>query len=453
MDEIISLVLIVGILGIVVLFVFYMIKTYVLPKRVEELGEMINSGQIALAVKKLQSLLEENSRDPVIHYLLAEAYYRQNKIPQAMLEYKQVLKIGSFSGKVKEEMARSRLAKLYLQNKNLEEAKKEFLILTKLEPTNADHFYQVGLLFENVGYGEKALPYFKQASKINSSHEDAFYHIGYLEYMVGNMQEAKIALTETVKLNPSNFAAHYYLGMCLKNQKDYDWAVKEFDLALKDINLKPRAHLAKGMCLSAKEEYQKAINEYERGLALAQKSSENELNLRYQLAATAEKMRDFHTAIQNWERIYDVNANFFDVAEKLKTYEEYRTDDSIKDFMIASPGKFEMTCRQVVESMDLNILDVQVPDDSEVHIMATEMEGKWRNTKRSNRLIYIYRTTDPIPEKRVRQMHEDMRSKGATRGVCMTTSDFTAQALEFCQSRPIELKDKKDMIQSLRSIM
>ncbi len=452
MEDIISLILILGIAGIVILFGFYIFKTYVIPKKVEELSEMLKEGQLGPAIKKLQKMLEENDRDPYIHFLLAEAYNMQKNYQQALLEYKQVLKIGKFDSKVREEVVRSRLAKLYMQNRNLEEAKKEYLILTKLDPTNGDNFYQVGLLFENAGFGDKALPYYKSAVKVSRNHAEAFYHIGILEYNINNIQEAKVALTEAVKLNPQLYGAHYYLGLCLKNQKDYEWALKEFDVALKDDTLKSRAYLARGLCFLEKEQYQQAMAEFEKGLAITPKSSEMELHLRYNISICAERRRDFHTAIANWERIYDVNPKYKDVADKLKTYEEFRTDDAIKDFMIASPGKFEQISRKIIESMELSILDLQVVNDSEVHILATETEGNWRNSKRSNRLIYLFRTTDPIPEKALRQMHEEMRSKGATRGMAMTTSEFSQQAQLFCQSRPIELKDKKEFIAYLRAI-
>lgn len=453
MNEIISIILLLGILGVVGVFGVYIFKAYLIPKRVEELAEMLKAGNIGPVIKKLQSMLEDNDRDPYLHFLLAEAYLKQKKTPNAVMEYKQVLKIGKFGSKVKEENVRSRLAKIYLQQKNLEDAKKEYLILTKLDPTNGDNFYQVGLLFENAGLTEKALPYYKQAAKINPNHSDAFFHLGILEYNIGNVPDAKIALSEAVKLNPNLYGAHYYLGLALKNQKDYDWAIKEFDQALKDDNLKGKAYLAKGLTILAKEQFQKAMAEFDKGLGFVPKSSELELNIRYYMAHAAEALRDFHTAISNWERIADVNPKFKDVVDKLKTYEEFRTDDAIKDFMIASPGKFETISRQIVESMELNVIDLQVINDSEVNVLATEAEGSWRNTKRSNRLINIYRTTDPIPEKVVRQMHEDMRTKGATKGICLSTSEFTTQAQQFCQSRPIELFDKKELIPVLRQVV
>jgi len=452
MDEIVSIILIFGILGIVGIFAFYIFKTYVMPKKVEELAEMIKSGQIGPAIKKLQSLVEEDDRNPYTHMLLGEAYNIAGNIENAIVEFKKVLKIGKFGIKVKEQFIRGRLAKLFLKTRNLDDAKKEFLILTKLEPTNADNFYQAGLLFDNAGLSDKALPYFKQTVKINKTHADAYNQIGKIEYMEGNIPNAKLALTEAVKVNPNLYKAHYYLGLCLKNQKDYDWALKEFQYALKNQMLAPKAQLAVGLCYLEREQPQKAIPEFEKGLNLVQKGSEQELNMRYFLANSAEMTRDFHTAISNWERIHDVNPKFKDVDEKLKTYEEFRTDDSIKDFMIAIPGKFEAICRKMIEQMDLSITNLEVISDSEVHALTTEMEGKWRNTKRSNRVIYIFRTTDPIQEKELRQMHEDMRSNSATRGYCMTTSEFTSQSLQFCQSRPIDLIDKKELIKNLRAL-
>lgn len=452
MDEIITLILIGGILGIIGLFVFYVFKTYVMPKRIEELAEMIKAGQTGPAIAKLQKLLEENDRDPFIHFLLAEAYYKEKKLAQATMEYKQVLKLGKFGGRVKEEAIRSRLARIYLQNRNYEEAKKEFLILTKLDPSNADNFYQVGVLFENAGVIDKALPYFKQAVKVNRNFADAYHHMGVIEYNLSNIADAKVSLTEAVRINPNLYAAHYYLGLCLKNQKDYDWALKEFDRALNDDSLKGKAYLARGLCFYEKDQLPNAIKEFDKGLEVAPRSSELELNLRYSLAAAAEKRRDLHTAISNWERIMDINPRFRDTAEKLKTYEEFRTHDAIKDFMIASPAKFEAVARKIVENMELSVIDLAVESDSEVHILATEKESTFRNTKRTNRLIYIFRTTEAVQEKTIRTMHEDMRTRGATRGLIMTASEFSAQATMFAQSRPIELYERKHMIDVLKAV-
>lgn len=452
MDDLVTVLLLGGIIGVFAIFGYYVIRTYLIPKRVEELAEMIRQGHTGPAIAKLLKMIEEDERDPYLHFLLGEAYVRQNDFQSAAAEYRQTIKISKWNAQVKEAVVRSRLAKIYMQNRNFDEAKKEYLILTRLDGQNHENFYQVGVLFETAGLNDKALPYFKQAAKLKPTHADSFHHIGTIEYNIGNLSEARSALTEAVKHNPGLYSGHYYLGLCLKNQKDYDWAIREFDLASRDETLKGRAMLGKGLSLMEKGQIPTAQIELERGLLAAPKGSDLELNLRYAIAACAERKRDFHTAIANWERIADVNAKFRDVNDKLKAYDEFRTDDTIKDFMIAPLGKFEAQARAMVEAMTFKVIDLNVVDDSEVHVLATEEEGNRRNSKKSNRLIYILRTTDLIPERTVRQLHEEMRTKGANKGACISTSDFSSQAHAFIQSRPIELYDRKQLIQLLRAI-
>jgi len=455
MDEIFTLILIVGIIGIVVLFSFYLFKTYVMPKKVDELAHMIESGQVVLAIKKLQTLVEEDDHNPYLHFLLGEAYMKTGQLQEAQMEYKAALKyIVKDTSKVKEETVRSRLARLFMQTRNFNEAKKEFLILTKINPSDPENFYQVGMLFEKAGLSEKALPYFQQAAKINPSHGDSQYYIGVINYNFKNIRDAKAALTEAVRINPKNHGAHYHLGQCLRNQKELDWAIKEFDAASKDEGWYPRALLGKSLCFFEKEQYRKVITTLE-GVIDSVTNMDVKLNMYYYISIAAEKLRDFNIAINYWEKIVDINPKFRDVKEKLSTYEEFRTHDSIKDFMIASPGKFEKICRDLVEKDGYSVSDLQVVNDSQVMIIATDSpgQGALRATKSPTTIFMIYRTTDPIAEKELRQVHELMKSRNITRGACYTTSEYSTQAEIFCQSRPIELFDRKAMVDKLRGIV
>ena len=452
MNDLFSTILLLGITVIIGFFLFYIFRSYFAPKKLEELAEMIRLGHYGPAIRKLNSIIEQDERDIQAHFLLGEAYRLQAKYPQAITEYKMILKIGRFTNRLREEAVRSKLAALYLKINSLDEAKNEFLILTKLEPMNAENFYQVGLLFKNAGLADKAINYFRQASKVNPAHENALLHNGIMTYQQGGLLDAKKSLSQAVQLNPNLYEGHYYLGLCLKNQKDYDWAIKEFNMALRDPKLKAKAHLAKGLAHFEREEFEKAAQEFERGLGHTQAKSSTELNLRYFLGLAAERMRDLHTAIANWELIHDVNPKYKDVPEKLKTYADFRTEDTIKDFMIAAPTMFEEICKRLIGALELDLLEIQVENDIEVRAMATESEAKWRNSKISNRLIYIFRTTDPITEKVLRNMHEEMRKRSATKGICMATSSFTSQADLFSLSRPIELIDKTKMITYLRLV-
>ena len=166
---------------------------------------MIEAGHYGPAVKRLQSMIEENDRNAYAHFLLGTTYHKQKKKSDAIIEYRKVLRIGKFTNKMKEEMVRTRLGKLYLELGSLDEAKKEYLILTRLDPANSNHYYQVGLLFKNAGMFDKALNYFRQATQINPAHADAFLNEGIISYQHSKIIEAKNARNLVLRPEPENF--------------------------------------------------------------------------------------------------------------------------------------------------------------------------------------------------------------------------------------------------------
>jgi tetratricopeptide (TPR) repeat protein len=436
---------------LLVIFVLYIFSAYVFPRKLEEIAKMIESGQTKLAIKKLNEVLENDDRNAYAHYLLAEAYLMEKNIQYAILEYRQVIKLGKFSENVREIDVRSKLAKIFKEKRAIEEAKKEYLILTKINPLDYLNYYELGCIYFNAAVFERAVPYFKKSIASNDLHDMSYYYLGQIYYRSGNFQDAKQIFIDALKIDQKNYKAHYFLGLVLRQLGDYEWAIKEFDIAQKSEDIKVKSFLAKGTCYIEREQYPKAIIELERGLKFAKRGSDSELNIRYFLAESQEKIRDLHSAISNWEKIAEVDKNFRDVREKLKSYAEFRQDDRIKDFMIAGLSKFEHMCRKIVESMGYTIMDIDILSDTEIEFLATETEGKWRNTRKTNRIIRIVRKTETLSDNPLRHLNEQMKPKFATRVILITAGDFSQSAVDFSNTRPIELLGKSDLIGLLKA--
>ncbi|MBN1496636.1 MAG: tetratricopeptide repeat protein [Spirochaetes bacterium] len=435
---------------ILAMIVWYVLQAFVLPRRIDEIAQMIEAGQTKQAIKKLLDLLEKDDRNSYAHYLLAEAYAKEDNQKMATVEYRQVLKYGKYSDKVDEVDVRTKLAKLYLDQGLLDDAKSEYLILTKIEPDNFLHFFELGTIYFRSNAMDRATIFFKKSSSLNPRHEQSHYYLGQIYYQNNLYSDAKNSFLEAIKIEPANYRAHYFLGLVLRQMQDFEWAIKEFDIAQKSEDLKVKCFLAKGSCHMQKGLIPKAIMEFERGLKFARKGSDTELGLRWYLAECYEKTRDLHSAIHQWEKIAEMKPNFRDVQAKLKNYSEFRQDDRIKDFLISGLAQFEHTCRKIVEAMNFNITDINIISDTEIEMVATESEGKWRNTRQTNRLIRIIRTTDTIQERFLRTLHENMRNKNATRIIIITTGDYAQSAVEFANTRPIELYGKNELINILR---
>jgi tetratricopeptide (TPR) repeat protein len=431
------------------MLIFYFVYTYILPKKIEEIERMIEAGQTRMAVKKLTDILEKDERNSYAHYLLARAYVIENNMKFAILEYRQVLKYNKYNEKYSEVDVRLKLAKLYLEQKLLEDAKNEYLILTRIDPENFQTYYELGSIFFTLNQLDKATAFFKKSIALNTKHDPSYYYLGQIYYQSALYTEAKQAFLETIQIDPANYKAHYYLGLVLRQFSDFEWAIKEFDMAQKSEDLKVKCFLAKGACLMSMGMIPKAMMEFERGLKFARHGSDTELGLRYYLGECYEKTRDLHLAIHQWEKISEIKPGFRDVQQKLNTYKEFRQDDRIKDFLIAGLAQFEHTCRKIVEAMNFKIMDVEIISDTEIEILATESEGKWRNTRATNRIIRIIRTTDTLQEKLLRNLHESMKMKNATRIIVITTGEFAQSAVDFANTRPIELYGKNELISLL----
>ncbi len=432
------------------MIVVYTLQTFVLPRRIDEIAQMIEAGQIKQAIKKLTDILEKDDRNSYAHFLLADAYARDNNVKFAIVEYRQVLKYGKYSEKVVEVDVRSRLAKLYQEQGSFDDAKNEYLILTKLEPDNFQNFFELGSIYFRTNTLDRALTFLKKSAALNPRHEQSHYYLGQIYYQTNLYPDAKQCFIESIKIDPLNYRSHYFLGLVLRQMQDYEWAIKEFDIAQKSEDLKVKCFLAKGSCHMQKGMLPKAMMEFERGLKFARKGSDTELGLRYYLAECHEKTRDLHSAIHQWEKIIEVKPNFRDVQAKLKNYAEFRQDDRMKDFLISGLSQFEHTCRKIVEAMNFNITDINIISDTEIEIIGTESEGKWRNTRQTNRLIRIFRDTETIQDKTLRNLHESMKAKNVTRIIVISTGDFSQSAIDFANTRPIELYGKNELVGMLR---
>lgn len=429
----------------------YFFHIFIAPRKIEEIARMIDAGQTGLAIKRLTEALEKDDRDFYAHYLLAEAYKKEGNIQFAILEYRQVLKLGKYNEKVTEVNIRDKLAAIYKERNAIEEARKEYLILTQIDPLNYQNFFELGVIFYNNGMFDKAISYLKKSAVLNRNHDQTFYYIGQTMYRLANYQEAKQALAEAIRIDQGNYKAHYFFGLVLRQLGDYEWAIKEFEVAGKSDELRVKCYLAKGTCYTERDQFPKAILEFEKGLKYARKGSDSELNLRYFLADAQEKMRDLYSAITNWEMISKVKKSFKDVPAKLKLYADFRQDDNVKDFLIAGLAQFEILSRKLVEVMGFNISEIEI-DEMEVEIIAIEPEGRFRNLRRGSRLIKIIRNTDMINDTLLRKLHETMKTKSANRVMIIAAGEFSQSAIEFANTRPIDLLGKTELVSLLKKI-
>ncbi len=435
--------------GIAVLATF-LIRSIIIPKRVDVLEAMLKQGKNQAVVKAARQLIKNDARNQAAHYWLGRAYLADNKGELALMEYKIVNQIANFGSKIEEVNFRTEMGQLFVRYAQAEEALKEYLLLIKLEPEVSDHYYMAGKLFSERNRSDMAVNYLRKAVELNPRNGLALYELGVLLYREKKSVEARSVLESSLRLQPDNHSAYYYLGKLQKDAHDYVSALLSFEKAQREPEYKIRSLIERGGCYMSMGSFDKAIPELERAIRNANDDGSQEvLYARYFLAMCFEQNRELESAIGQWEKIYNKKPGFRDVAEKLSHYQEFRTDDKMKDFLTAGREDFLEFCRQIVaKGLDLQVRDMkEIPNG--VDIIAVKGDaGKWRNVKTQPFLIRILRVPEMIEEATIRALLEEMKKQNMIRCMLITSSGFTRTAIEYTNSRPIELFHK-DKLQEL----
>jgi hypothetical protein len=158
-------------------------------------------------------------------------------------------------------------------------------------------------------------------------------------------------------------------------------------------------------------------------------------------------MNRIEDAVVQWELIHSKKSGFRDVAEKLARFQDLRTNDRMKDYLTIGRDAFIEVCRQLTETLGLAVRDAHGIDNGG-EVIAVENTSKWRNARSLPKLIRFLRVADIIDEPAVRQVHEEMRKQGITRGLIVTSSTFSRLAQDYAEGRPIDLYGK-DRLESL----
>ena len=243
------LIIIIAIFAVVIISLLIIIlKNFVSPKRIEAVPRLIKQGKTQNAIKIAKQILAKDPKNYLAHYYLGKAYIKDNRTELAVIEYKNVNDNALFGEGINELSFRSEYSQLLLKYNQQNEALKNFLLLTKLDPQTAENFYQVGRIYEDQNRYDLALGFMQKCALLDKKHAKAHAEIGLMLYRTKQFNEAKKEIDMAIKLSPETYSSYYYLGKILKDAKDLQGAIKAFEKAQRDPDVKQKAIIEHGSC-------------------------------------------------------------------------------------------------------------------------------------------------------------------------------------------------------------
>ena len=135
------IVLIAAISVVVIGLLVFIIKAAAAPKKVDSVRRLLKQGKNQAAAKVAKQIIAKDPKNYLAHYYLGKAYLADNRGELALIEYKTVNEHALFDAVLQEVPFRREFAALLVKFDHKEEAMREYLLLTKQEPTNADNKY------------------------------------------------------------------------------------------------------------------------------------------------------------------------------------------------------------------------------------------------------------------------------------------------------------------------
>ena len=442
-----SIILIFVLAAAVFLLLFFVVKSVVSPKKIESLQKLIKQGKISSAIKNAKAIIQKDPQNYLAHYYLGKAYLKDKKSELALMELKYVDQHAVFDANLSELEFRQEIAPLYTKFNQPDEALKQYLLLTKLNPRDAENFYNVARIYEAKGKSDAALGFYDKTIKLNKRHVKAHAAMGLLLFRAKQLQEAKKEIDLAISLSPETFSSYYYLGKILKENKDFPGAVKAFEKAQRDSEFRQKALIECGTCYMAGNSIDNAINCFERAISSVKDSEKQEtLYARYFLASCYEKTRKIEKAIEQWELIYAKNHSFRDVAAKLSEYKDLQANDSLKEYLTSSEENFLQICKNAcIAGIKLEPQQITMQKWG-CQILATEAkDADWRSIRKQAFLIKFFRETDPLEDFIVRKTLDEIKSQNCSKAFICSSSGFTRSAVAAAENRPCELVNKESL--------
>lgn len=441
-------IIIIAIAAVVIIsLIIIIVKTIISPKRIDAIPRLIKQGKTQNAIKIAKQLIAKDQKNYLAHYYLGKAYIKENRTELAVIEYKNVNDNALFGEGINELVFRSEYSQLLLKYNQQNEALKNFLLLTKLAPQNAENFYQVGRIYEDQNRYDLALGFMQKCAMLDKRHAKAHAEIGLMLYRTKQFNEAKKEIDMAIKLSPETYTSYYYLGKILKDAKDLQGAIKSFEKAQRDPELKQKAIIEHGSCYMIAGRIDNALVDFQRAIELDKQGTQAEtLYARYFLAACYEKSRKIDKAIEQWEAIYKRNKSFRDVSAKLSEYKDLQANDYLKDYLTCSNEEFPYICKNaVIKGLGLQVLSCDQKKWGCQITGVNKSDESWMAVRKQVVFIRFYREPEPVEEAQIHEALDEMKTLNSVKSFLFSSSGFNTAAKRYAENRPVELVEKQKL--------
>ena len=432
-----STIVVIAIFAVMFLGAIYAIRLLRKVKLKSSIHKDIETGSKDQAAKTLLAMIRKDpfdveKRKQAAHLLIEIGNYNEAVVQlQSLLSY----------SRGREDNDRKEIYKLLADchNKlgNVDEAYKTFTLMRKVDPDDVEPYIELGKLEVQRQAPNEALQYFKKALSIQRDNFEVLKEIGIVFYQLKKFADALRVLKLAHTMNPQDPEVHFYLAEVNNSFDKHNDALKHYLKARVDARFAATSLIGAGKLLSAYKKFADALKVFILALKSEGLQREQRLEISYEIAEAYLAQGDIQNALKQWERILSRSANYRDVRAKVEKYEKMKYSNVLKAYMTAPQSSFLKLCRHIAVKFADNVVIMRGGSqrDSSVEIFAQAVY-KHRNM---TILFKLFRGTTKVGQLAIREFYEKVKETKASLGICITSTEFTDEALSFGEGRAMEL--------------
>ncbi|RUT10017.1 hypothetical protein DSM106972_005120 [Dulcicalothrix desertica PCC 7102] len=249
---------------------------------------------------------------------------------EAELLYRKVLELQPELNNQYQTTASNNLGNIFEEQGFLNTAVDFYKQALRLKPDYAEAYYNLGNVLQKQGKLDAAIEFYQQALRLKSDYAEAYYNLGNLYQQQGNLEAAIESYHQSLKNNPDCVKAHNNLGIVLQEKGRFDAAVESYQRALA---IKPdcaEAHNNLGIVLQEKGRFDAAVESYQRALAIKPDYAGTYNNL----GAIFKKQNKFDAAVESFKQAISFKHNYPKFHQNLGNtlYDQGRLEEAIESY-------------------------------------------------------------------------------------------------------------------------
>ncbi len=264
------------------------------------------SGDNAEAIRILSQMTKDRPLSAVPHAGLATIYVQQNRLEDAVTEYREALRLNP-----RDDESRVSYVKVLVSLPDFETALPIAQDYLHRHPHEFQSLYLMGWIDRERGNYNDAKEMLVQAVRLNPTHFDAHYSLGVVLTKVGEFGAAREQLEKALQIDPSSDEAHFRLATVLRSLGLPEEAKKQLNIYQSISAERAKKAVAANKATQAREflqigEVQKAVDLYNQAI----QETPRDARMLFNLALALDQKHDFQSEEATIEKAIDIDPNF-----------------------------------------------------------------------------------------------------------------------------------------------